>query len=124
MLLGQGDRQAAVSSLRAALAHDPKRSDALRTLAALLWDGGEHHKAAEALVQLARLLEADEAALSEVMFQLGSLYDEHLRDTRGRLDHPRLRAHGPTSPDRAWSIWNRPASGTARARAQAPDREP
>ncbi|HET6339075.1 MAG TPA: hypothetical protein VFG30_37905, partial [Polyangiales bacterium] len=50
-----GDRTAALAALRAALSHDPARTDALRALADLLWDEGEYHKAAEALVQLARL---------------------------------------------------------------------
>jgi tetratricopeptide (TPR) repeat protein len=105
-----GDRAAALIALRVALTHDPARTDALRALADLLWDEGEYHKAAEALVQLARLTD-DKIALSEVVFQLGSLYDEHLRDAkRAELAFTRASTLAPDDPrpiERLVQLWKR-----------------
>ncbi|HKP60862.1 MAG TPA: hypothetical protein VJV78_29235, partial [Polyangiales bacterium] len=89
---------------------DPARAEALRALADMLWDEGEHHKAAEALVQLARLTD-DKAALAEVVFQLGSLYDEHLRDhKRAELAFTRAATLAPDDPrpiERLVLLWKR-----------------
>lgn len=115
-----GDRTAALAALRAALAHDPARTDALRALADLLWDEGEYHKAAEALVHLARLTD-DQAALSEVVFQLGSLYDEHLRDPkRAELAFTRAAKLAPDDPrpiERLIQLWKRTSQNDRAVRA-------
>ncbi len=115
-----GDRTAAVAALRSALAHDPGRAEALRGLADLLWDAGEHHKAAEALVQLARITE-DQTELAEVVFQLGSLYDEHLRDARrAELAFTRAASLTPDDPrpvERLVQLWKRTGQNDRAVRA-------
>jgi cellulose synthase operon protein C len=120
LLRATGDRPAALIALRVALTHDPARTDALRALADLLWDEGEYHKAAEALVQLARLTD-DKIALSEVVFQLGSLYDEHLRDAkRAELAFTRASTLAPDDPrpiERLVQLWKRTGQNDRAVRA-------
>jgi tetratricopeptide (TPR) repeat protein len=73
------DREGAKQALRATLALDPDRVDALRRLAELTLEDEQWREAAERLIRLARLRqERDE--LRWVFFTLGVIYDEHIPD--------------------------------------------
>ena len=76
-----GDAEGAKTALRAALALDPDRLDALRRLAELCVEGHDWRGAAEAYIRIARLTkEIDE--LRDVFYRLGGIYDEHMPDPK------------------------------------------
>ncbi len=76
-----GDAAGASASLRAALALDPERLEALRRLADLCAAGGDWRGAAEACIRIAKLTkELDE--LRDVFARLGVIYDDHIPDPK------------------------------------------
>jgi lipopolysaccharide biosynthesis regulator YciM len=81
LLLRLGQRDRAAASLKAALALDPQRVDALRAVAELHLGSGEYREAAEALIRFARLAR-EPAALREAFMALGRIYTEHAPDLR------------------------------------------
>ena len=76
-----GAPTAAKEALRAALALDPERLDALRRLADLSLSDEDWRGAAEALIKIARLRK-DRDELRWVFFTLGDIYDSHMPDPR------------------------------------------
>ncbi len=81
LLLRLGQREPAAASLKAALRLDPRRLDALRTVADLHLANAEHREAAEALIRFARL-SRDPAALLDAFMLLGRIYSELAPDLR------------------------------------------
>ena len=76
-----GDTEGAKTALKAALALDPDRLDALRRLAELSVGGHDWRGAAEAYIRIARLTkEVDE--LRDVFYRLGTIYDDHMPDPK------------------------------------------
>ncbi len=76
-----GQPTAAKEALRAALALEPERVDALRRLSDLSLQGEDWRGAAEALIKIARLRK-DRDELRWVFFTLGDIYDTHMPDPR------------------------------------------
>jgi tetratricopeptide (TPR) repeat protein len=76
-----GDQASAKQALSAAVRHDPAHARLWQELANMHMHDGEYREAAEALVQLARVADDDEA-LAEAFFRLGMLYDQELPDPR------------------------------------------
>jgi len=81
LLLRMGDEAEARSTLAAALELDPQRVDALRAAAELNMTARDFRRAAEVLIQLARVAQ-DRAVLRDAFFDLGTIYTEHLPDLR------------------------------------------
>ncbi|MFW6050992.1 MAG: tetratricopeptide repeat protein, partial [Myxococcota bacterium] len=73
------DRDGARQALRAALALDGNRVDALKRLAELSMEDADWRAATEALIRVARLRQ-DREELRWVFFRLGDIYDRHLPD--------------------------------------------
>jgi tetratricopeptide (TPR) repeat protein len=71
----------AKSALRAALALQPERVDALRLLADLCLEDEDWRGAAEVLIRIARIRKEREE-LRWVFFTLGDIYDRHMPDPR------------------------------------------
>lgn len=76
-----GDPSRAREHLKAALALDADRQDALRMLAKLSHEAQDWTAAADAMIRLARLT-TDAAERVELMFTLGELFDQHLNDPK------------------------------------------
>jgi tetratricopeptide (TPR) repeat protein len=81
LALGLGDRAGARDALKAALALDPQRVDALRRLARLQLEDADWRGAAESLIRIARLRQ-DRDELRWVFFTLGDIYDRHLPEPK------------------------------------------
>lgn len=76
-----GDRDGAREALRAALALDADRVDALRRLATLCIEEQDWRGATESLIRVARLRQ-DRDELRWVFFHLGDIYDRHMPDVQ------------------------------------------
>ncbi len=75
------DLSGAKAALRAALALQPERIDALRSLANLSLEDEDWRGAAEVLIRIARIRKEREE-LRWVFFTLGDIYDQHMPDPR------------------------------------------
>lgn len=75
------DLAKAKDALRAALALQPERLDALRNLANLCLQDEDYRGAAEVLIRIARIRKEREE-LRWVFFTLGDIYDRHMPDPR------------------------------------------
>ncbi len=76
-----GDQTGAKEALRAALSFEGENADALKKLAELCLADQDYRGAAESLIRLARVRK-DREELRWVFFTLGSIYDQHMPDTR------------------------------------------
>lgn len=76
-----GDLTRARNALRAVIAVEPDRQDALRVLARLSRTTQDWAAAADAMIKLARLSQ-DANERNELMYGLGEIFDQHLNDPR------------------------------------------
>ncbi|MBX3252152.1 MAG: hypothetical protein KF901_33570, partial [Myxococcales bacterium] len=81
LALSLGERARAIEALKAALALEPQRLEALRRLARVSIDSEDWRGAAEALIRIARLRQ-DRDELRWVFFTLGDIYDRYLPDPK------------------------------------------
>jgi tetratricopeptide (TPR) repeat protein len=75
------DREGAVSHLRAVLELAPSNKKAIAELSDIFWELGRWDEAADALIRRAKV-ETDPSILKHLFYRLGTIYADHLPDSR------------------------------------------